>query len=103
MTPGPESKLWFTASQRLQTIAMKRLSVQIPGSRGQLYFDDGQLCLMVLDGKPAIRSKWKVLGGELWMGDISKNAEGKRVQDVKITLIPLENAWLAIRMCRIKP
>jgi len=27
---------------------------------------------MVLDGKPAIRSKWKALGGKLWMGDISK-------------------------------
>jgi hypothetical protein len=53
---------------------------------------------MVLDGKPAIRSKWKALGGKLWMGDISKNAEGKRVQDVKITGIPLENARAAIRM-----
>jgi len=39
---------------------------------------------MVLDGKPAIRSKWKALGG-LWMGDISKNDQGVRVQGVKIT------------------
>ena len=53
---------------------------------------------MVLDGKPAIRSKWKALGGRLWMGDISKNAQGVRVQDVKITGIPFENARLAIRM-----
>ena len=37
------------------------------------------------------------------MGDISKNAQGVRVQDVKITGIPLENARLAIQMCRIKP
>lgn len=36
------------------------------------------------------------------MGDISK-AEAKRFQDVNITRIPLENAQLAIRMCRIKP
>ena len=57
---------------------------------------------MVLDGKPPIRSKWKALGGRLWMGDISKNAQGGRVQDVKITCIPLENARLAIRMCRIR-
>ena len=57
---------------------------------------------MVLDGKPAIRSKWKALGGRLWMGDISKNAQGVRVQDVKITGIPFENARLAIRMCRIR-
>jgi hypothetical protein len=37
------------------------------------------------------------------MGDISKNAQGVRVQGVKITGIPLENARLAIRMCQIKP
>jgi hypothetical protein len=53
---------------------------------------------MVLDGKPAIPSKWKALGGKLWMGD-----KRQGVQDVKITGIPLENARAAIRMCRIKP
>ena len=53
---------------------------------------------MVLDGKPSIPSKWKALGGKLWMGD---KTEG--VQDVKITGIPLENARAAIRMCRIRP
>ena len=74
----------------------------IPGRRGHLYFDGFELCLMVLDGKPSIPSKWKALGGQLWMGDISKNAQGARVQDVKITGIPLENARLAIQMCRIK-
>ena len=56
---------------------------------------------MVLAGKPAIRSKWQALVGRLWMGDISKNTQGGRAQDVKITGIPLENARLAIRMCRI--
>jgi hypothetical protein len=57
---------------------------------------------MVLDGEPAMRSssKWAALGGNLWMGDISKNTRGKRVQDVKITGI--ENARIAIRMCPIK-
>jgi hypothetical protein len=74
----------------------------IPGRRGHLYFDDAELCLMVLDGKPAISSKWKALGGKLWMGDISKNTQGVRVQDVKIIGIPLENAKAAIRMCRIR-
>ena len=58
---------------------------------------------MVLDREPAIRSKWKVLGDSLWLGEINKNARGVRVQDVKITGIPLENARLAIQMCRIKP
>jgi len=55
---------------------------------------------VVLDGKPAIRSKWKALGGKLWMGDISKNAQGVRVQDVKITGIPLENARPIFRMSK---
>ena len=67
---------------------------------GQLYLDGVELCLMVLDGEPAMRSRWAALGGNLWMGDISKNTRGKRVQDVKITGI--ENARIAIRMCRIK-
>jgi hypothetical protein len=69
----------------------------IQGRRGHLYFDGAELCLMVLDGKPANRSKWEALGGKLWMGDISENA-----QDVKITGIQLENARQAIRMCRIR-
>jgi len=75
----------------------------IQGRRGHLYFDGAELCLMVLDGKPAIPPRWKALGGKLWLGDISKNAQGVRAQDVKITGIPLENARLAIRTCRIKP
>jgi hypothetical protein len=33
----------------------------IQGRRGQRYFDGPELCLMVLDGKPANRSKWKAL------------------------------------------
>jgi hypothetical protein len=51
----------------------------------------------------SLRSKWKALAGRLWICDISKNAQGVRVQDVKITGIPLENAKAAIRMCQIKP
>lgn len=42
-------------------------------------------------------------GRHVWMGDISKNAQDVRVQDVKITGIPLENVRPAIRMCQIKP
>jgi hypothetical protein len=38
--------------------------------------------MMVLDGHPANRSKWKELGGNLWMGDISRTPKGRRVQDV---------------------
>ena len=34
----------------------------IPGRRGHPYFDGAELCLMVLDGKPAIRSKMEGAG-----------------------------------------
>jgi len=85
----------------------------IPGRRGQsqLYFDrdeDGELCLMVLDGRLAKRSRWQALGGKLWLGDISPRRDkngvpyGPKLQDVKITGIPLENAKLAIKMARVK-
>ena len=77
----------------------------IPGRRGQsqLYFADTDgLCLMVLDGPVALKRRWKALGGKLWLGDISPDGRGKRVQDVKITNIPLENAKLAIRMAKVR-
>ena len=57
----------------------------IQGRRGQLYFDGPELCLMVIDGEPAMKSRWAALGGKLWMGDISPHPKtGRRVQDVKI-------------------
>ena len=75
----------------------------IAGRRGHLYFADGSLCLMVLDSAPAIKSRWESIGGKLWMGDISPHPKtGRRVQDVKITGIPLENARLSIRMAGCK-
>src|SRR5215471_10791790 len=67
-----------------------------------LYFDGNESCLMILDGAPVLRSKWQTLGGKLWMGDIGPDANGKRVQDVKITGIPLANAKAAIRMVRAR-
>ena len=74
----------------------------IPGKRGHLYFDGSELCLMVIDGQPANRSRWAALVGKVWMGDISTNAEGRRAQDVWIRNIPLENAAAAIKMVRIR-
>jgi hypothetical protein len=88
----------FAQQHRLRVTRDECNDRVIQGRRGHLYFDGAALCLMVLDGKPAIGSKWKALGGKLWMGD---KTDG--VQDVKITGIPLENAKAAIRMCRIKP
>jgi hypothetical protein len=72
----------------------------IPGRRGQsqLYFDNGQLCLLVIAGRPAIRSRWEILGGKLWLGEISSG-----VQDVKITGIAREQETAAIRMALVKP
>ena len=72
----------------------------MPGRRGHLYFDGDVLCLMVIDGKPAIRTRWEALGGKLWMGDISPDKTGKRVQDVKVFGVTHPKA--AIRMCGIK-
>jgi hypothetical protein len=70
----------------------------------QLYFDNGELCLMILDGGRIQKSRWLELGTEpakLWLGDIAR--EGRRgIQDVKITGIPLTRAKLAIRLARVK-
>jgi hypothetical protein len=74
----------------------------IPGTRGHLYFADGELCLMVIDGTPAIRSHWDALGGRLWMGDISLDAKARRCQDVKVMGIPIENARSAIKLVRVR-
>jgi hypothetical protein len=74
----------------------------ISGKRGHLYFAGGELCLMVIDGAPAIRRHWEALGGRLWMGDISLSAKGQRVQDVKIEGIPIENARAAVKMVRAR-
>ncbi len=74
----------------------------IRGKRGHLYFAGSELCLMVIDGTPAIRSHWESLGGKLWQGDISPNAHCRRVQDIKIESIPLQNALAAIKMVRAR-
>lgn len=74
----------------------------IPGKRGHLYVAGGQLCAMVIDGAPAKKSRWQALGGRLWLGDISPDTAGRRVQDVKIEGIPIENALAAIKMIRAR-
>jgi hypothetical protein len=57
---------------------------------------------MVIDGDTAKPSQWASLGGKLWLGDVSPNASGRRVQDVKIEGIPIENARTAIRVVRCR-
>jgi hypothetical protein len=76
----------------------------IQGRLGHLYSDGQELCLMVINGVPVNRSRWAALGGRRWMGEISPGPKsGRKVQDVKITGIPLRNAKLAIRMIKAKP
>ena len=58
---------------------------------------------MVIDGKPAIVSRWEAIGGKVWMGDISPNKSGARVQDVKVDGIPPSGYRMAMRMCGIRP
>lgn len=68
----------------------------------QLYFDDEALCLMIVDGAPVARRRWEALGGRLWMGEISRDSTGRRVQDVRLIDIPLAHAGLAIRLAQAK-
>lgn len=75
----------------------------IPGRRGQLYFVDGQLCLMALDRTISARRTWAGLGGTLWLGSRSPNAKGRIVQDVEVLGIPIENAKAAMHVAGIFP
>lgn len=72
------------------------------GCDRQLYFNDGALCLMIIDGAPIAQRSWAALGGKLWLGDISRDSSGRKVQDVRVANIPLANAELAIRLVRAK-
>ena len=49
----------FAEQHRLRVTRDECNDQVIQGRRGHLYFDSAELCLMVLDGTPAIRSKWK--------------------------------------------
>lgn len=93
----------FAGKHRLHTRRDECGDTVIPGRRGHLYFDEGELCLMVLDGGVIRRSRWERLGGDLWLGDISEDANGRRGQDVKVAGIPLERAKLAIQLALVRP
>jgi len=67
-----------------------------------LYFAGGELSLMVIDGSVVKSSRWAAVGDKLWLGDISPNCEGRRVQDAKITGIPEPGYKLAIQLARCK-
>jgi hypothetical protein len=95
--------------ERLAEVFRLRVSLDecndkiIHGKQGDLYFAGGDLCLMVIDGAPLHRRLWAALGGRLWIGETSLGKNGRRVQDVKIEGIPIENARAAIKLLRIRP
>lgn len=95
----------FAAKHRLHVRLDECADLYIPGRRGQsqLYFADGELCLMVIDGPYVLRSRWKTLEARrLWLGDVFQDGR-RRVQDVKAEGIPLENAKLAIKLAKVRP
>lgn len=74
----------------------------IPGRRGHLYVDAGKICAMWLDTRPINKNRLAPLGGRLWMGDISPDARGKRVQDIWIKGLLPEQIPLAIRLTGVR-
>jgi len=90
----------FAKEHRLKVIRDECGGQIIQGRRGHIHMDGRALCVMVTDGLPANLKSWKELGGTLWMGDISPDKRGKRVQDVKV--YGVENAKAAIKMVRAK-
>lgn len=75
-----------------------------PIGERQLYFDGDALCLMAIDAPLVQKSRWEALGGKLWLGEIARDGS-RKIQDVKITGIPLEHARAAIRLAhaRLRP
>ena len=60
----------------------------IPGRRGHLWWDAEGLCLMILDGRPILPRRLKDLVGDtgkVWLGTITLDDHGRRVQDCAAT------------------
>jgi hypothetical protein len=59
----------------------------IPGRRGHLWWDAEGLCLMIVDGRPVSARRLKDLighAGKVWLGTITLDDHGRRVQDVEV-------------------
>jgi hypothetical protein len=74
----------------------------IVGSRGHLYFDGEDLCLMAIDTRLKYPAKWEACGGKLWLGDVSRDAQNRGIQDVKIVGVTKPGAAIAMVHCRIR-
>jgi hypothetical protein len=73
----------------------------IAGKRGQVYVDDDNVCLMRLDVPVIKRGRFAALGGKVWTGDISLDAHGKRVQDVRVQGIDETRIGDALRLAGV--
>lgn len=74
----------------------------IPGRRGHLYVDRGQVCAIWLDARPMQPSRLAKLGGKVWQGSISGEGN-RRAQDAKVIGILPEQYRLAIRLVGARP
>jgi len=96
----------FAAAYRLKVRQDECGDSIMPGRFGHLYYDGPRLCLMRLDAPPVQRSRLCSLvgpDGSVWMGDISPDRNGRRVQDIEVRGIRPQGARLAIRLSGAKP
>ena len=76
------------------------------GRQGHLYVDEdkGELCLMVLNGKPLKDIRLAPLEArKVWKGDISRDSKGRRCQDVEVLGIPESKIKLAMKIVKCNP
>ena len=74
----------------------------IAGPRGHLYVDEGVPCLMAMDTRHRASTTWQRLGGVVWIGDISLDAKGRKIEDVKIRgLVDVKGA-IRLTGCRVR-
>jgi hypothetical protein len=104
-SPVPPEMKKFAARYRLQIKRDECGEPVIPGKRGasHLYFEEGKLCMIMIDSRVHEKPTWDKLGGKQWRGDISlvtmtlRRGERKgetvtrRVQDAKVIGIPFAN------------
>jgi len=77
----------------------------IPGRRGHLWWDAEGLCLMIVDGRPVSTRRLKDLVGDtgkVWLGTITLDDHGRRVQDVEVRGIRPERYTQAIKIAGCK-
>src|SRR5215469_14375044 len=88
----------FAEKHKLRTSRDECGDLIVRGKRGHLYIDGGDVCAMWTDVPPMNRSRLEKLGGKVWQGDISRGANGQRLQDAWVRGIRPEAYKLAIRL-----